>query len=230
MKLVIEQGERAGQDIPLSRPAILIGRGQDNDVALAEQGISRQHARLDQDARGWTVTDLDTTNGTFVNEQRIPPREPVPLGPGDRLRIGSSVLCLQPSQQPQPQSRATAAPKTLASRHPLLAVGGAALFLLALAAAVALVVLVLQPGETTVPTPTQGNPVELLITAVPVPTQMEGIVTSIVPLIPTEFRLFPPAATETAPPPAAGTQGDGDHGHGEGGGRQHGSGGGGNGP
>jgi hypothetical protein len=226
MKLVFEQGEQAGQELHLSNPALLIGRGADSDVVLAEQGISRQHARLERGARGWAVTDLGTTNGTFVNEQRIPPREPVPLGPGDRLRIGSSVLALQRDPQPESQSQPAPGPEPAASAgvRPLLAVGGAILFLLALAGVVALVVMVLQPGESTVPTPTQGNPIEQLITVVPVPTEMEGIVTSVVPLIPTEFHLFPPAATETPPPPAAGTQGDGEHGHSEGG-RQNGSGG-----
>jgi hypothetical protein len=221
VKLVFEQGEQAGQEIQLSHPAILIGRGADSDVVLAEQGISRQHARLEQDARGWSVTDLGTTNGTFVNGRRIPAREPVALQPGDRLTIGSSVLVLQQAPQPQ-QPPAPAAP---AVRNPLLAIGGAILFLLALAAVVTLLVVVLQPGESTVPTPTQGNPIEQLITAVPVPTEIEGVVTSIVPLIPTEFHLFPPAATETPPPPAASTQGDGERGHGAGG-QQGGSGGG----
>jgi pSer/pThr/pTyr-binding forkhead associated (FHA) protein len=220
MKLVFEEGERAGQALQLARPAMLIGRGADSDVVLAEQGISRQHARLEQDAQGWTVTDLGTTNGTFVNGRRIPSREPVPLQPGDRLQIGSSVLVLQRASQP----RQAPAPAALVARNPLLAIGGAVLFLLVLAGVVALLVVVLQPGESTVPTPTQGNPIEQLITAVPVPTEIEGIVTSVVPLIPTEFHLFPPAATETPPPPAAGTQGDGERGHGQGGG-QNGSGG-----
>lgn len=196
MKLVVEQGERAGQEFRLSRPSIFIGRGEDSDIVLAEQGVSRRHARLAQGPQGWTVTDLGTTNGTFVNGRRIPDSEPIPVQPGDRLSIGSSVLALQQvSPAPAAASRSR--------RNPLISILGAILFLLVLAAAVAALVVALRPGEPTTPTPTQGNPLEQLITVVPIPTQLQEVIPSVVPLIPTEFRLFPVPPTETPSPLAA---------------------------
>jgi pSer/pThr/pTyr-binding forkhead associated (FHA) protein len=201
MRLVIEQGEQAGLEFRLARPSILIGRTQEADITLAEQGVSRQHARLEQGPEGWVVTDLGTTNGTCVNGRQIPPNKPIPIQPGDRLSIGSSVLALQASSRPEPSS-------SQPPRQPLIAVAGAILFVLALAAVITLLVILLQPGETTVPTPTQGNPIEQLITAVPLPTEMQEVVPSVIPLIPTEFRLFPGAPTETPPPLTDRTQGD----------------------
>ncbi len=193
MKLVIEQGERAGQELRLSGPSFIIGRGQDSGFVLTEHGVSRQHARLERGPQGWTVTDLGTTNGTFVNGRQIPAHRPIPLQPGDRLSIGSTVLALQRVSSP-------ASPTSRARRHPLVSVIGAILFLLVLAALVTALVIVLQPGETATPTPTQGNPLEQLITVVPVPTQLQEVIPSVVPLIPTEFRLFPLPPTETPSP------------------------------
>ena len=202
MKLVVEQGKQAGQEFRLSRPTVLLGRDPDSDIALTEQGVSRHHARLEQSPQGWTVIDLGATNGTFVNGRRIPPHKPIPIQPGDRLSISNTVLALQEVSQPvQPALRA--------QRHPLVSVAAAALFLLVLAAMVTLLVIVLQPEEPTAPTPTQGNPVEQLMTVVPVPTQLEGVLPSVVPLIPTELHIFPSAPTETPSPLVIRPEGEG---------------------
>lgn len=51
-------------------------------------GVSRRHALLQFDGRRLSITDLQSSNGTWVNEQRIPPRQPVWLRHGDVLRLG----------------------------------------------------------------------------------------------------------------------------------------------
>lgn len=81
---------------------ILIGRQDANrgfypDVDLSgdgglEGGVSRRHARLTfQDSRCY-VEDLESANGTFVNQQRLPPRTPRELSSGDELRLGTVVI------------------------------------------------------------------------------------------------------------------------------------------
>lgn len=57
-----------------------------------EQGVSRQHARLDAHLNPPMVTDLDSYNGTFINSARIVPQQPQPLKSGDELRLGHLKL------------------------------------------------------------------------------------------------------------------------------------------
>ena len=62
-----------------------IGRGLDNDVVVEDPRVSRHHARLQRGARGWDLSDLGSTNGTFVNGKRILHS---PLTPGDVISLG----------------------------------------------------------------------------------------------------------------------------------------------
>jgi len=55
-------------------------------------GVSRRHARILARAGGPFIEDLHSTNGTFVNQQRLVPQAPHPLNDGDRIRLGKIVL------------------------------------------------------------------------------------------------------------------------------------------
>ena len=205
MKLLIEEGEAAGQDFPLTRPVVTLGRGRENDVVLLEHGVSRQHARIQHGPQGWTLTDLGSTNGTFVNGQPIRANESYLLQPGDRLTMGNAVLVVHVERDAAPEPatgpRAAAAPARETRRQPAVMIAGALLLVVVLVAIVALLVIVLQPKEEELTAPTPGDPVEGIMTVLPVPTEAQDIVTAIVPLIPT--GLFPLGATATPPPPGA---------------------------
>jgi hypothetical protein len=71
-------------------PPFTIGRAAPSEVVLARSDVSRTHCRIASDADGLVVADLNSTNGTFLNDRRI--TQPTPLKPGDRLRVGSFVL------------------------------------------------------------------------------------------------------------------------------------------
>jgi predicted component of type VI protein secretion system len=71
---------------------VRIGRAADNDVVIGNQRVSRYHAQLRWVESSWLVYDLDSTNGTFVDEQRVGPSQPVVLAPGTRLRLGDHDL------------------------------------------------------------------------------------------------------------------------------------------
>jgi Protein of unknown function (DUF3662)/FHA domain len=73
--------------------AVVIGRSRDCDIVLDDTGISRRHAELRQDADGWTVSDLGSTNGVRVNGQDI--RTAHPLRAGDRLELGSTEIVFE---------------------------------------------------------------------------------------------------------------------------------------
>lgn len=84
------EGENEGVEIKLSPPRVIrIGRSEESDVFLGEKKISRKHCILHLGEEALSISDLESTNGTFVNSKRI--HEQL-LENGDRVRIGSSVM------------------------------------------------------------------------------------------------------------------------------------------
>ncbi len=71
---------------------VRIGRATDNDVAIDNQRVSRYHAQARWIESDWLVYDLDSTNGTFVNGERVFPSQPRPLRTGVVLRLGDHDL------------------------------------------------------------------------------------------------------------------------------------------
>ena len=75
----------------LDRDRLTIGRGDDNDIPLADDPkLSRVHAAFERYGKGWSVNDLGSRNGTFVNGQRLW-RERI-LQTGDEVKAGNTVL------------------------------------------------------------------------------------------------------------------------------------------
>ncbi|UCF67225.1 MAG: FHA domain-containing protein [Acidobacteriota bacterium] len=91
VSLDIIDGPDAGSSFPITRSRVLIGRGQ-VEISLADQKISRRHASLE--VYGGTcvlLKDLGSTNGTFVNDQRVTTTE---LQDGDEIRVGTTRLTI----------------------------------------------------------------------------------------------------------------------------------------
>jgi ABC-type multidrug transport system ATPase subunit/ABC-type multidrug transport system permease subunit len=73
------------------KAAWVIGRAQDCDLVVPEAQVSSHHCRLTHLADGFTLEDLGSTNGTFVNGARIVPHEPVHVPHGARVTMGNQV-------------------------------------------------------------------------------------------------------------------------------------------
>ncbi len=86
-----------GQSLTLGREPSL------NDVALSGGAVSSRHCKLDLGPNGVVVTDLGSTNGTYLNNERL--NAPCPLRPGDRVFIGSTLVELVPAATPSAVSR-----------------------------------------------------------------------------------------------------------------------------
>lgn len=90
--LVVREGNDQGKQVALGRQQIVIGRSLKNAVQLADETVSRQHARLEYEAGGHVIVDLGSTNGTYVNGKRVDRRR---LSPGDRVVLGKTRLVYQ---------------------------------------------------------------------------------------------------------------------------------------
>lgn len=88
--LVAQSGSNLGSAIQLMGEIITIGRSPDNDILIDHPLVSRHHARLDLRARTYILTDLDSTNGTWVNQRRVD--APTPLRVGDWIAFGSGLV------------------------------------------------------------------------------------------------------------------------------------------
>ncbi|MFN0186913.1 MAG: diguanylate cyclase domain-containing protein [Aquabacterium sp.] len=75
---------------PLNRPRLTLGRSAECDIRIDSVGISRRHAQLLQGSTGIALCDLNSSNGTYVNERRL--QGPEVLREGDVLRLGESML------------------------------------------------------------------------------------------------------------------------------------------
>src|ERR1700722_19955995 len=88
-RLVVERapGHDAGMIYDLDGDLVL-GRGDRAEIRLEDPFASSQHARVYEQGNTVVVEDLDSTNGTYLNEELL--QTPRPLHPGDRVRIGDS--------------------------------------------------------------------------------------------------------------------------------------------
>jgi pSer/pThr/pTyr-binding forkhead associated (FHA) protein len=116
-----------GQTYALQLPTLTIGR--EGDVLLPDHMASRQHARLEQTPAGWQITDLGSSNGTFVNVQRLTPHQPRSLQPGDQIMVGGTTLTFDPLSGGTPAPVRSGAPTqhnpSLGSLQPPLPSAGA---------------------------------------------------------------------------------------------------------
>ena len=79
-----------GREHPLTGKTVTIGRAIENEIVVTSRRVSRTHARVQREGRRLVLADLDSTNGTFLNGERL--LAPVELRDGDRIGIGDVVL------------------------------------------------------------------------------------------------------------------------------------------
>ena len=104
---------------PLSADEILLGRHISADIRLADPSVSRYHAVMTVTGGIWSITDLGSKSGTFVNERQV---QHAKLIPGDVIRLGSVQLTVtdHTGQAPQPKRSQPkkAQPKKAAVKKP----------------------------------------------------------------------------------------------------------------
>ena len=103
-RLEVVGGPDAGLVMPLPRGVLTIGRARGNDLELRDPDVSRQHASVTVTAGGLSLRDLDSTNGTLLDEQLVDP-DGSPLEPGQMVRVGDSLLCVSATDEPAAATR-----------------------------------------------------------------------------------------------------------------------------
>lgn len=91
--VMISQGSQAGLSAELAGGVIMIGRGADCQLILEDDYVSTRHARVVSTPNGIYVEDLGSTNGTYVNGQRI--TAPTTITLADTVRIGKTMMKLE---------------------------------------------------------------------------------------------------------------------------------------
>jgi len=90
LALVITAGPKKGERIALGTDAITIGRASDSTLDIRDDYTSTRHAVLELRRGTWQISDLDSTNGTLVNGERI--SAPTAVVPGSPITVGQTVF------------------------------------------------------------------------------------------------------------------------------------------
>jgi predicted component of type VI protein secretion system len=115
--LVMRSGPTTGKIFPLEGEEIIVGRDASSGVAINDAEVSRKHARLILQGSAYVIQDLGSTNGTFVNSQRIATTQV--LNPGDTVSFGENIV-LQYDVVFDPNATMVASPKTPVTPMPVL--------------------------------------------------------------------------------------------------------------
>ena len=94
-KFLVRTGSLKGQRLIVKVPVVNIGRADYCDLVIPDDSVSSQHAKLTRREGLWILTDLESTNGTMVDGERV--KGDVPIAPGAFVRFGDVQLVFEPT-------------------------------------------------------------------------------------------------------------------------------------
>ena len=95
--LIIIRGSPQGHRFFLTVPEMTVGRDPSADISVADQGISRKHAKLTKEDGKVRLTDLGSSNGTFINDKKINSGDSVLLAKEDMIKLGNTIFKFLPA-------------------------------------------------------------------------------------------------------------------------------------
>jgi diguanylate cyclase (GGDEF)-like protein len=87
--LVVIYGEDLGRRVPLGTEPTVLGRSSKCDVQIDQESVSRNHCRVSFNGKTYSMRDLGSTNGTYVNDELI---DEINLRDGDQIKVGRTIL------------------------------------------------------------------------------------------------------------------------------------------
>jgi predicted component of type VI protein secretion system len=115
-QFIMRSGPTPGITFPLEGDQLVIGRDSSNSVAINDAEISRKHSRLSFQGGKYVIEDLGSTNGTFVNGQRL--AGPVVLKPGDVISLGEQIVLMYDAINQDPGATVAVSRKALKIEPP----------------------------------------------------------------------------------------------------------------
>jgi pSer/pThr/pTyr-binding forkhead associated (FHA) protein len=95
---LVRTGEQKGRRLSVHRVSVSIGRAGTSDVVIDDASVSGEHARLRRRDGLWMLTDVGSTNGTYVDGERV--TDDAPLLPGATVRFGDVTALFEPYDEP----------------------------------------------------------------------------------------------------------------------------------
>jgi len=93
IRISISEEGKPPRVLTFERPAVTIGRREGNDLRLQTAGISSMHCKISRVGNGYQLEDLGSTNGTYLDQQRV--QGPLLVNPGQPIRIGQTAMELR---------------------------------------------------------------------------------------------------------------------------------------
>lgn len=95
--LVIFKGTPQGHRFFIAQSEMILGRDPAVEMSIADASVSRKHAKISRQGNKVLLTDLGSSNGTFVNDQKIEPNQPTELRKDDVIKFGNIILKFYPA-------------------------------------------------------------------------------------------------------------------------------------
>ena len=95
-RLILTFNKQVIKEYPFLKESVTIGREEDNTIIIANLAVSAYHARIDKTGTDFIVTDLQSTNGTFVNNKKVVSQK---LAHGDNILVGKHIILFVASEK-----------------------------------------------------------------------------------------------------------------------------------
>ncbi len=103
--ILIKEGSPNGVAIPILKPSVSVGRDQDADIVIDDPTVSRKHDKIVRSNDGFVLMDLNSKNGSFVNETKVG-QTGQSLKDGDEIRFGPGHAALVFRENRAPEIKA----------------------------------------------------------------------------------------------------------------------------
>jgi pSer/pThr/pTyr-binding forkhead associated (FHA) protein len=109
-RIILVFNKKVVREYPFTKDSLTVGRNESNDIAIDNFAVSGLHARIDKSGDTYILTDLQSTNGTFVNDKKITSHK---LQHKDKITVGKHLLFFAMSHEEQAKAKEAELDRTM---------------------------------------------------------------------------------------------------------------------